>query len=158
MTRYPEIERLSPNRAVAPAHERMGVAFHHSELDFEATIARMLQPESRVSYHCLIDRDGRRCRLVPDQEIAWHAGVSQFLGRRNANDFLLGVAFAGDTYREPLTADQIASALEWLASRWTLYGWSLDRMTDHRQIAPGRKRDLNPVEWARLQAAIRCGP
>jgi N-acetyl-anhydromuramoyl-L-alanine amidase len=30
----------------------------------------------------------------------------------------------------------------------------LDRVTDHRQVAPGRKRDLNPVEWDRLLAAI----
>jgi AmpD protein len=27
-------------------------------------------------------------------------------------------------------------------------------MTDHRQIAPGRKDDLAPAEWARLRAAI----
>ena len=156
MTRYPEIERLSPNRAAAPAHERWGVAFHHSEMGFEDTIARMLQPESRVSYHCLIAGDGTRCRLVPDPEIAWHAGVSAFRGRAHCNAFLLGVAFAGDTYRQPLGAPQIASALEWLGSRWAVCGWSPERMTDHRQIAPGRKRDLNPVEWARLLAAIKA--
>ncbi len=27
-------------------------------------------------------------------------------------------------------------------------------MTDHRQVAPGRKDDLNPAEWERLRAAI----
>jgi AmpD protein len=27
-------------------------------------------------------------------------------------------------------------------------------MTDHRQIAPGRKDDLAPVEWERLRSAI----
>jgi AmpD protein len=31
----------------------------------------------------------------------------------------------------------------------------MDRVTDHRQVAPGRKDDLNPVEWDRLHAAIR---
>jgi AmpD protein len=151
---YPEIERLSPNRADAPPHERRGVVFHHSEISTEEAIALMLRPESKVSYHLIIAPDGTRCRLVPDQAVAWHAGVSSFRGRERCNDFLLGVSFGGDTARLPLTDDQLASALEWLAPRWALHGWTLDWMTDHRQVAPGRKRDLAPAEWERLRAAI----
>jgi AmpD protein len=151
---FPEFQRLSPNRDTAPRHEGLGVLFHHSEIGFEETIAHMLRPESRVSYHCLIAADGSRCTLAADEHVAWHAGVSRFLGRDRCNEFLLGVAFAGDTYRAPLTDPQMASALDWLALRWARRGWSLDRMTDHRQVAPGRKRDLNPPEWDRLRAAI----
>jgi AmpD protein len=157
---FPEFQRLSPNRDLAPRHEGLGVLFHHSVMDFDATVARILQPESKVSYHCLIAPDGRRCQLVEDTHIAWHAGASQFLGRSRCNDFLLGVAFAGDTYQAPLTEEQLASALEWLAARWTAHGWTLGRMVDHRQVAPGRKDDLNPTEWEQLRAAIgvRFGP
>ncbi len=151
---FREFQCPSPNRGPAPAHERRGVVFHHSVLGFEATIARMRRRESRVSYHCLIAADGTRCQLVPDWEVAWHAGVSSFLGRDRVNDFLLGVAFAGDTDRAPLTGPQVASALEWLGLRWSARGWTLAAMTDHRQVAPGRRRDLNPREWARLRGAI----
>jgi AmpD protein len=150
---FPEIERPSPNRDPA-AHERLGVLFHHSELGFAETIAWMLDPASRVSYHCLIDLDGTRCTLVPDSQVAWHAGASRFLGRDRCNDFLLGVAFAGDTYRAPLSGPQIASALEWLEPRWAPFGRAIDRIADHRQVSPGRKRDLNPAEWDRLIEAI----
>jgi AmpD protein len=150
---FPEIERLSPNRDPA-AHERLGALFHHSELGFEETIARMLDPRSRVSYHCLIDADGTRCTLVPDAQVAWHAGASRFLGRDGCNAFLLGVAFAGDTYQAPLSAAQLASALEWLEPRWSALGWETGRIADHRQVAPGRKRDLNPPEWERLLGAV----
>jgi AmpD protein len=152
---FREFIRLSPNCDVAPAHEQLGVLFHHSVKPFDATIAFMLQPESQVSYHCLIATDGTRCTLVPDAQIAWHAGASTFLGRSRCNDFLLGVAFAGDTYREPLTDAQLASALEWLDARWHIRGWSLAQMTDHRQASPARKDDLNPVEWQRLATALR---
>jgi len=152
--RFTETERLSPNCDPMATHARLGVLFHHSELGFDATVDRMLKPESQVSYHCLIGGDGRRCRLVRDEAVAWHAGQSHFLGRDRCNDFLLGVAFSGDTYAAPLTVDQLTSALEWLESRWTRYGWDVARMVDHRQVAPGRKRDLNPTEWIRLQAAI----
>lgn len=151
---FREIIRLSPNRDSLPPHEQAGVLFHHSISSFDDTIALMLRPASKVSYHMLIGMDGTRCRLVPDHEIAWHAGTSVFLGRARCNDFLLGVAFAGDTYTAPLTQPQIASALEWLSARWTRRNWTPANMVDHRQVSPGRKDDLNPPEWSRLHAAI----
>jgi len=151
---HPEIIRLSPNCAATPGHEHLGVLLHHSVMSFEATIARMLDPASEVSYHCIIAPDGARCTLVHDDHIAWHAGVSTFHGRPRCNQFLLGLAFAGDTYASPLTHAQLDSAAEWLAARWARYGWTLDRVTDHRQVAPGRKDDLNPTEWARVQAML----
>jgi N-acetyl-anhydromuramoyl-L-alanine amidase len=124
-------------------------------MSFDATISHMLNPASEVSYHCLIADDGTRCTLVSDEHIAWHAGASTFLGRARCNDFLLGLAFAGDTYRASLTNAQLDSAREWLAERWVRYGWTPEVITDHRQISPGRKEDLNPVEWTRVQAMLQ---
>jgi N-acetyl-anhydromuramoyl-L-alanine amidase len=153
--RFREEIRLSPNCDAARTHECLGVLFHHSVMGFAETIAFMQRPESQVSYHCLIARNGDRCTLVPDAHIAWHAGASTFIGRSRCNDFLLGLAFAGDTYREPLSPDQLASALEWLEPRWHEHRWTMARVTDHRQAAPGRKDDLNPTEWERLRAALQ---
>lgn len=124
-------------------------------MSWSDTIAHMLRPESQVSYHILIAPDGTRARLIADEHIAWHAGASRFLGRTRCNDFLLGVSFAGDTHQTPLTDDQIASALDWLESRWTTRGWTSSVMTDHRQIAPGRKDDISPAEWIRLISSIK---
>ena len=115
----------------------------------------MTGKEREVSYHCLIAPDGARCTLVEDRYIAWHAGASTFRGRTRCNDFLLGLAFAGDTCAAPLTDAQLGSALEWIASRWKQYQWTLERMTDHRQVSPGRKDDLSPQEWDRVVDAIQ---
>ena len=153
---FPELTRPSPNCDATVPHERLGVVFHHSVIPFEDTITLMTDPARKVSYHCLIAPDGTRCTLVPDESVAWHAGVSSFHGRTGCNAFLLGLSFAGDTYAAPLTDAQLASALEWLAPRWTANGWTLAMMTDHRQVAPGRKDDLNPVEWARLHAVLEA--
>lgn len=139
----------SPNHDPAARHERRGVCFHHTVLNLEETVARLCDPERRVSYHVIIGEDGQRVRLVDDERVAWHAGVSAWQGRAGCNAFLLGVAFVGDTYRAALTEAQMDSALDWVATRWARYGWTLAMMTDHRQVAPGRKDDLNPVEWAR---------
>ena len=151
---FREFTQLSPNRDVTPPNERLGVVFHHSVIPFDETIAFMMQPASKASYHVLIGLDGARCTLVPDEEIAWHAGASVFLGRTRCNDFMLGASFAGDTNLAPLTDAQLASALEWLEPRWTQRGWTTACITDHRQISPGRKADLNPAEWARLLAKV----
>ena len=151
---YPAIERLSPNRSATPPHEQRGVVFHHSDAGYDETISRVLRPGSKLSYHCLIAADGTQCTLVPDAQIAWHAGVSQFRGRGSCDNFMLGVAFAGDSRPVPLTSHQMASALEWLARRWTARGWTVDSVTDHRQVAAGSGNDLAPAEWARLHAAV----
>jgi AmpD protein len=152
---FPEFEKPSPNFSSSPVHERLGVVFHHSVRPFEDTIARMLDPASEVSYHALIAIDGTRCTLVRDEAVAWHAGASVFQGRTRCNDFLLGLAFAGDTYAMPLTSAQLDSAREWLTPRWERFGWTAEWMTDHRQISPGRKDDLNPMEWSRVAAMVR---
>lgn len=151
---FREISHASPNFDASRRHEQLGVCFHHSAENFDDSLAILTDAARRVSYHCLIDFDGTRCTLVPDDAIAFHAGVSRFRGRAACNNFLLGCSFAGNTNRAPLTAQQIESALEWLALRWQRNGWSHTCMTDHRQIAPERKDDLKPEEWTRLLRAI----
>jgi N-acetyl-anhydromuramoyl-L-alanine amidase len=152
---FPEIFRPSPNFTAGLENQRLGVVFHHSVIPFEQALARLTDPASGVSYHCLIRSDGLRATLLDDYRIAHHAGVSVFQGRPSCNFFMLGLSFAGDTYREPLAEEQIESALEWLALRWIPLGWTSAAMTDHRQVAPDRKDDLHPREWDRLLARIQ---
>lgn len=153
MNVYPEFLRPTPN--LTPGRNAcLGVVLHHSVMDFGAAIARLTDPATGVSYHALIDLDGTRCVLAPDEAIAHHAGASTFRGRSGCNHFMLGLSFAGDTWVAPLTPAQIESALEWLEPRWTRHSWTLDWITDHRQVAPERKNDLRPTEWERVRAAI----
>ena len=96
----------SPNFDPTPPHERLGVIFHHSVIPFDATVVRMSDPASKVSYHVIIASDGTRARLVADDGVAWHAGASSFLGRTRCNDFLLGLSFAGNTHLAPLADER----------------------------------------------------
>ena len=45
----------------------------------------------KVSAHLLIDRFGYVTQFVPFNKKAWHAGVSNFEGRSNCNEYSIGI-------------------------------------------------------------------
>ena len=76
------------------------------EGDFEKSLKGLLSPG--VNAHFLINRNGDIYKLVPDDLVAFHAGVSRWDGYENLNYLSLGVEFAATGY-EPLTKDQYDS-------------------------------------------------
>ena len=109
----------------------------------------------KVSSHLLIDRTGQIMQFVPFQQRAWHAGVSEFEGRTNCNDFSIGIEMEG--------ADNIAYTdfqYRRLAEvSQTLLQWypliTKDRIVGHSDIAPGRKTDPGPAfDWPRYRNAL----
>jgi len=113
-----------------------------------------MNPASRVSYHAIVAKDGRRSTLADPDERTWHAGVSSWRGRRDLNSWSVGAAFEGDTYKRTLGDDEMASMAEYLVPIMREYGLALSDVTDHRTVSPGRKNDLNPVELARFKAYL----
>src|SRR5882724_1165122 len=51
--------------------------------------------DAKVSSHFLIRRDGQLMQFVPCARRAWHAGQSEWRGRRRCNDFSIGVEVEG---------------------------------------------------------------
>ena len=109
----------------------------------QATLSWLQSPESKVSYHVLIDRNGDVYQCVPVALRAWHAGVSEFEGVKNVNDFSIGLSFANkNDGKEKYTPAQIMSASE-LCREWMALFPKItkDRVTTHAIVAPGRKTD-----------------
>lgn len=48
-------------------------------------------PQSKASAHVVIGRDGTIAQIVPFNRIAWHAGVSEWNGMRNLNQYAIGI-------------------------------------------------------------------
>ncbi|VFM94976.1 MAG: AmpD protein [Candidatus Kentron sp. G] len=104
--------------------------------------------ELRVSSHLLVRRDGETIQYVPFQERAWHAGVSQFRGRRHCNDFSIGIELEGsdDVPYEDIQYRRLAELSRLLILAWP--GIRRDRIVGHGDIAPGRKTDPGKsFEW-----------
>lgn len=109
-----------------------------------------------VSSHLFIDRAGEVTQFVPFSERAWHAGVSNFNGKTNCNDFSIGIELEG-TDHVPYTAEQYISLIECTRSILEFYpDIQFDNIVGHSDIAPDRKTDPGPsFDWERYQFGIK---
>ncbi|MES2820523.1 MAG: 1,6-anhydro-N-acetylmuramyl-L-alanine amidase AmpD [Pseudomonadota bacterium] len=133
-----QVQALFQNRLRADAHP------------YFATIASL-----QVSAHFLIERDGAITQFVSCRDRAWHAGVSDFAGRAQCNDFSLGIELEG-TDEQPFEAAQYGALIALVRQLLASYpAITPARICGHSDIAPGRKTDPGPAfDWARLRAGL----
>ncbi|MRV74566.1 1,6-anhydro-N-acetylmuramyl-L-alanine amidase AmpD [Duganella sp. FT92W] len=107
----------------------------------------------QVSAHFFVRRDGRLVQYVSCNDRAWHAGVSQFQGRANCNDFSIGVEMEG-TDNVAFSSEQyevLAQLAQALQNRYPLR-WIMG----HEHVAPGRKTDPGPCfDWTLLERLLK---
>lgn len=109
----------------------------------------------RVASHLLIRRDGEIVQYVPFHRRAFHAGVSTYRGRERCNDFSIGIEIEGTDF-EAFTEKQYFQLDKLILALVRAYpALSLEHITGHEHIAPGRKTDPGPFfDWERLGAAL----
>ena len=151
------IEAPSPNfdaRTVPPSM----IVLHYTGMKTgEEALARLRDPEAKVSSHYLVEEDGRVFRLAPEERRAWHAGASFWRGRRNINGDSIGIEIVNPGHEWGYRAfpdAQVAAVIELLAdvrTRWTIE----DRdIVGHSDVAPARKDDPGELfPWKRLAEA-----
>jgi hypothetical protein len=127
-----------------------------SDGSYRGGVEWIANPASKVSYHVLIARDGRRTVFCQDTERAWHAGKSNWFGRQDLNSWSLGLAWEGNTYDYPLGDDAMASAIEWLAPRMRKWGIPMSMVVTHQQVAPTRKTDISPGDADRFRTKLKA--
>ena len=150
---YPQTRKtpnVSAGRVIKPTH----IVLHHSSGAYAGSVSWCMDPVSKVSYHCIVARNGKRTVLATPSQRTWHAGVSSWQGRKDANSFSIGLAWEGDTYQVPLSEDAILSAVEYLLPILDEYHIPLSNIIRHADIAPGRKDDCSPAAHAALIAAL----
>lgn len=109
----------------------------------------------RVSAHLLINREGVLTQFVPFNERAWHAGVSNYKGREDCNDFSIGIELEG-VDDIPYTEEQYAQLAEVLHHLYDAYPLlTRNTMVAHSDIAPGRKTDPGQAfDWDYLHLKL----
>ena len=138
------IEAPSPNFDARTAPPEILVLHYTGMKSGEDALARLRDPESKVSSHYVVEEDGRVFRLVPEARRAWHAGVSYWKGQRNINGVSIGVEIVNPGHEfgyRPFPNRQIAAVIELCAdirSRWTIEN---THIVGHSDVAPARKDD-----------------
>lgn len=139
-----KVFRQSPNISAGRTINPIGIILHHSGGSYEGTINWCLNPASKVSYHCVVNTDGSITELAQDNQRAFHAGASFFMGRRDCNSFMLGISVTGDTYLRRLTNQEINAVANWCVEKMTKFKIPIQNITTHRAVSPGRKLDVDP--------------
>lgn len=109
-----------------------------------------------VSSHFLIDRKGKITQFVPVYMRAWHAGESEFDGRKQVNDFSIGIELEGcDT--KPFELEQYIELSKLTHSIQATFPEILtNRIIGHSDIAPGRKTDPGPFfQWEHYRELLQ---
>lgn len=142
------------------------VVIHYTADDFSSSLATLT--DRQVSAHYLIPRQppqkagrGVVWQLVPEQQLAWHAGPSFWRGATRINDTSVGIEIVNAGYQrtltgltwQPYTPDQITVLTALLRDLQQRYGIAPENIVGHSDIAPQRKQDPGPLfPWQQLAA------
>ena len=138
------VERPSPHQSSRNGFPVGLVVIHGDAGQTDAgTVSWVQSPDSKVSYHYLVGRDGTVYRFVPEEQKAWHAGKSEWQGAHvhgSLNPVSIGVAFANDG-QEPYRPVQYKVGGQLVAEICQRHSVGLHDVRGHYEVSPGRKTD-----------------
>ena len=148
------IQAPSPNFDARTAPPDMIVLHYTGMPTGESALAKMCDPEAKVSAHYMVEEDGRIFSLVPEERRAWHAGKSFWKGETNINAVSVGIEIVNPGhefgYREFPDAqiEALADLIADVRSRWQIPD---ARILGHSDVAPDRKEDPGELfPWKHL--------
>ena len=122
-----------------------------------AALARLCDPEARVSSHYTVDEDGTIYKHVPEECRAWHAGVSYWAGARDINARSIGIEIVNPGHEfgyRAFPGAQIEAVLALALDIFSHHAIPPERVLAHSDVAPDRKMDPGELfPWTRLAKA-----
>lgn len=157
--------QLDTRHQAQAAYPRIKVlVIHYTADDFDSSLATLT--DKNVSSHYLIPSvpplhrgKPRIWQLVPEQDLAWHAGISFWRGATRINDTSIGIELenrgwqksAGDKYFAPFEPAQIQALIPLVKDIIARYDIKPQNVVAHADIAPQRKDDPGPLfPWRAL--------
>lgn len=151
--------KASPNHG--PRKANYVILHHTSSTTLERALATLSSPQSQVSSHYLLDRDGRVLQLVDENQRAWHAGESYWGGHSDINSASIGIELVNDG-KEPFAPLQIKALLTLLSDIQSRHKIPRANFLGHADVAPGRKTDPSALfPWRQLAMSgfgLWCDP
>ncbi|MBY0519467.1 MAG: N-acetylmuramoyl-L-alanine amidase [Sphingomonas sp.] len=155
------IDAPSPNFDARVLPITMIVLHYTGMQDAESAIARLRDPEAKVSAHYVVAEDGTVLRLVAEENRAWHAGKSHWRDIDDVNSASVGIEIVNPGHEfgyRPFPDEQIASVVQLVMQIKDRHQITRGNIVGHSDIAPTRKRDPGELfPWhklARLRLAL----
>lgn len=147
-------EALSPNWDERALPVSMVVLHYTGMRSAEEALARLGDPEAKVSAHYCIDEDGTVTRLVPEEKRAWHAGKSYWRGITDVNSASVGIELVNPGHEfgyRPFPDAQMDALVPLLAGIVKRHNIPRANVVGHSDVAPARKEDPGELfDWERL--------
>ncbi len=146
----------SPNHDARPGGAPIDIlVLHYTGMrTADEALARLCDPEAKVSAHYTIGRDGRVFAHVPEERRAWHAGVSWWAGEKNVNGRSIGIELVNPGHEfgyVPFAEAQIAALIDLAGAILKRHPIPPNRVLGHSDVAPARKEDPGELfPWAQL--------
>jgi N-acetylmuramoyl-L-alanine amidase len=150
------VQCSSPNHDARPEGAAVDIlVLHYTGMkSADEALARLTDPEAKVSAHYTIGRDGRVFAHVPEERRAWHAGVSFWAGERNVNARSVGIELVNPGHEfgyVPFTREQIGALIDLAQGILSRHPIPPARVIGHSDVAPARKTDPGELfPWAQL--------
>lgn len=119
----------------------------------ESAIRRFANPTKKLSAHYVVSKTGKVTKMVEEQDIAWHAGISSLKGYptdwngqewQSVNPCSIGIELEGPpSYVQDMdcwTEKLLQAAANLCRDIGTRHKGI--RITDHSTVSPGRKIDV----------------
>lgn len=121
------------------------VILHYTGMqDGASALARLCDPQSKVSAHYLIEEDGRVFALVDETMRAWHAGASYWRGLVDINSHSIGIEMVNPGHEfgyRPFPDAQMHAVRVLCKEIQQRYALPAHAFLGHSDIAPLRKQD-----------------
>ena len=144
----------SPNFDERSLPVTMLVLHYTGMQDGASAIARLTDPESRVSSHYIVAEDGQVLALVDEDKRAWHAGQSRWRGITDINSASVGIEMINPGHEwgyRPFPEAQMDALIPLVADIVERHGIEPANVVGHSDIAPQRKIDPGELfDWERL--------
>jgi len=131
------------------------VLLHYTDMpDVREAIAKMCNPDAKVSAHYCITRDGKIVQMVEEEKRAWHAGRSFWRGHTDVNSASIGIELDNPGHSWGYTdfpEEQIQVLIRLLNDIVNRHDIPRANVVGHSDVAPLRKTDPGEkFPWQRL--------
>ena len=146
----------SPNyHACKKVRSIRSVVIHYTGMrSLQSAVERLMSKKHEVSSHYLISRNGKVLQLVKDNNIAWHAGLSNWFNFKNLNKNSIGIELENKGHQygyQDFPSKQITQLIKILKILKKKFNIQNTNIIGHSDIAPGRKTDPGEkFPWKKL--------